>query len=65
MTESRCSVDIVDGVWPCLIPDCRNSGTHHAPGGSEQDWLCCEHFTQFFTHLLDPVRYPVFPFPLE
>jgi hypothetical protein len=47
----------------CLIPDCNNAGTHHAPGGSERQWLCCEHFEQFIGHLLDPVRTPVFPLP--
>lgn len=49
----------------CLIPDCNNTGTHQAPGGSERDRLCCNHYQQFVLHLLDPKRDPVFPVPLE
>jgi len=57
-------MDIVKGVYACLVPACNNVGTHHAPGGSERDWLCCEHFEQFIGYLLDPVQNPVFPLPL-
>jgi hypothetical protein len=49
----------------CLIPDCNNAGTHHAPGGSERQWLCCKHFEQFIGHLVDPGHNPLFPLPLE
>lgn len=45
----------------CLIPDCNTVGAHSAPGGAEQDWLCCEHYEQFIAHLLDPERNPTFP----
>jgi hypothetical protein len=65
IAEHRSRMDMKVGSWGCLIPDCGNNGTHHAPGGLERDWLCREHFAQFIKHLLDPVGYPVFPLPLE
>ena len=49
----------------CLIPDCNSAGTHHAPGGSQSDYLCCGHYEQFVAHLLDPVNNPIFPVQLE
>jgi hypothetical protein len=57
-------MDIVKGVCACLIPDCKNPGSHHAPGGSAQQSLCCRHFGEFVAHLLDPKRNPVFPIQL-
>jgi hypothetical protein len=49
----------------CLIPLCTEIGTHRAPGGSERDRLCCEHYEQFIEHLLDPKRNPIFPAPQD
>ena len=57
-------MDIVEGAYVCLIPDCNNAGTHYAPGGSERNSLCCGHFEQFIGHLRNPVQNPVFPLPL-
>ena len=45
----------------CLIPDCGRAGTHYAPGGSFDQTLCCQHFEEFYEHIVDPVRNPVFP----
>jgi hypothetical protein len=58
-------MDIVKGLYICLIPDCNNAGTHRAPGGPERQWLCCEHFEQFVGHVADPQRNPVFPLQLK
>ena len=63
MPECLCQMDTVAGMWVCLIPGCRNAGTHHAPGGSERDRLCCVHYQQFVAHLLDPVHNLTFPLP--
>jgi hypothetical protein len=51
----------VTKVSSCLIPDCSNSGTHHAPGGAPKDRLCCQHYEQFVAYLLDPAGNPTFP----
>ena len=57
---ARQQVNVTE-VWTCLIPDCSNAGTHHAPGGARKDRLCCPHFEQFVAHLLDPAGNPTFP----
>jgi hypothetical protein len=54
-------MDIFGSVNICLIPGCRNLGTHPAPGGSAAQRLCCMHFDQFIAHLMNPDRNPTFP----
>jgi hypothetical protein len=57
----RSCMDIFGSVNICLIPVCRNLGTHPAPGGSAAQRLCCKHFDQFIAHLMNPDHNPTFP----
>jgi len=50
-----------EGKSNCLIPDCRRTGIHRAPGGSLDQTLCCRHFEEFVEHVVDPETNPVFP----
>jgi hypothetical protein len=54
-------MDIVESVYMCLVPGCKNFSAHRAPGGSEGQRLCCKHFDQFIAHLMNPDRNPTFP----
>jgi len=63
MLEICRQMDTATALWVCLIPHCRNMGTHRAPGGSERQLLCCGHLEQFVAHILNPSRNPVFPLP--